>query len=588
MNDTVDALNALSIFGPRQSGVYREHAAHVRSVLGADIPTKAQQYVREWAVQGSDGALILTGNAGTGKTALVDAYCDGLDVSAPVEDGVREVAGNRFVVKDLSGVPEEGRAEVLNIERSLRSGERRGQLFLCANEGVLRDALLGAPDEELEGLLDQALEHGACLADPGAGPGSTVLNMNRQRWTGEELWRMVVEYLAREELWGECEGCGAAAGCPIRLNAQRLRTDGPREAARRLVQLASGGSVATLREILAILSNAVTGGLSCTDVEGADDEFTAAHGYFNLFFGDNLAQERIERSHLLLSIREAGLGATADVEVDGWLRDAAGAPTEVRELAAPAEEDPHSRVHTAVGAMTFGALGETITISDDAARVAECMKDFASGENALALWRRRVFFEAQPYIGGRSGALRRLTVFSHYGELLELAESLARRRETADERQALVVGLNFLAAGFHAFGGHLVVPDAGSLAARNPGSFRPPAPSLVHSQIRVDQLNLRLQDSSELKSVIDTDDVRVIVKASAGTARIALVLTPRLYQAIRDSGEFRAPVGSDIPEMTELANFYSTLASEPVEAALSIVDPVREVIRPVTLPALEA
>jgi hypothetical protein len=65
------------------------------------------------------------------------------------------------------------------------------------------------------------------------------------------------------------------------------------------------------------------------------------------------------------------------------------------------------------------------------------------------------------------------------------------------------------------------------------------------------------------------------------------VLTPRLFQAIRDSAEFRAPVGSDIPEMTELSSFYAALASEPVAAGLNIVDPVREVIRPVTLPTFD-
>jgi hypothetical protein len=586
MNETVNALNALSIFGPGQAGAYREHASEVRAVLGDDISTKAQDHVKEWAAAGEPGTLILTGNAGTGKTALVDAYCGELQAETPTNDGVQEIKEARFVVKDLSGVPEAERSEVLQLERDLRLGNRDGQLFLCANEGVLRDALEGASIDGLGEILDHALEQGVSLLESKA-PGTAILNMNRQRWTGEELWPRLVDYLVREELWGDCEGCGASVGCPMRANAEALRREGPREAARRLIQLASGGSVATLRELLAILANSVTGGLSCSDVERANSEFTAANGYFNLFFGENLDRERIERSHLLQGVREAAVGSTADVEVDGWLRDSGNAPTEVRALAAPSSENPHARVQTAVGVMTFGELGETVTVSDDAARVDECMQDFAKGRDFLGLWRRRVFFEAQAFLGGRSGAFRRLTVFSYYGELLDLADSLDTGRDTAEERQRLIVGLNYLAAGFHAFGGHLVVPDSGSLAARNPGSFRPPAPSLVHSQLPVDGLTVRLHDSEELRDAIDTDNVRVVMDAVVGQRNASLVLTPRLFQAIRDSAEFRAPVGSDIPEMTELSSFYAALASEPVAAGLNIVDPVREVIRPVTLPTFD-
>jgi hypothetical protein len=187
VNQTVDALNALSVFGPNQFGAYREHAADVRRVLGADTETQIRAYAARWAADGAPGSLILTGNAGTGKTALVEAYCDELGVAAPSEDAVFEVREGRFIVKDFSGVELRERSEILGLERAMRAGQRNTQPFVCANEGVLRAALEDAPDPDLEQRLNAALEAGSVLAERGD-RAPLIINMNRQRWTGPELW----------------------------------------------------------------------------------------------------------------------------------------------------------------------------------------------------------------------------------------------------------------------------------------------------------------------------------------------------------------------------------------------------------------
>ena len=147
-----------------------------------------------------------------------------------------------------------------------------------------------------------------------------------------------------------------------------------------------------------------------------------------------------------------------------------------------------------------------------------------------------------------------------------------------------MIGLNYLAAGFHSFAGHLVVPDAASLVARNPGSFRRPAPSLVHNEIPVERVTLRPEDGRELREILDADDVRVILAVAIDGEAAELVLTPRLFQVICESGVYRAPVGSDIPEMVELESFYAVLAQAERHPGVRIVDPTREAIRAVTLP----
>lgn len=87
--------------------------------------------------------------------------------------------------------------------------------------------------------------------------------------------------------------------------------------------------------------------------------------------------------------------------------------------------------------------------------------------------------------------------------------------------------------------------------------------------------------------MLDTDDIRVVFIAhGAAGASSRLLMTPRLFEMVRQSGRFRAPVGTDLPEMNELMGFYAALSSGPVEAPLEVVDPAGGVIRSVTLPTL--
>jgi hypothetical protein len=585
-SQVVDAVNALSIFGPRQAGAYREHADRVREVLGPDIETKIRSFVAGWALRAEPGVLILTGNAGTGKTALVEAFCEQFGSSRPEQDALVEVKPDVFVVKDFSGLKKAERGSVIKLAREIDEG-RVAQLLVCANEGVIRDALGDTPDAQLESQLDRALESGA--SNLGDGRGAIVVNMNRQRWTGAEVWGRLLDYMVRDELWESCEECDASGACPIKANAEAMRRPGPREAARRLVQLAAGGSVSTLRELLSILSHGVTGGLTCEDVVTSKTPYDATTAYFNLILGEGLSRERIERSTLLQEICAAELGAISDIEVDGWLRDPSSAPAAVTALGAGdrADLEPHGEVRTRIGLMSFAHFGETISISDDAHKVEACMADYVEGRKVLELWRRRVFFEAAGSLGGWKRGFTRLTSQTYFGDLIDVASTLRADGDTASARRSLILGLNYLVAGFAKFGGYLVVPDPGSLAARNPGSYRRPAPSIVHSQIRVEHVALQVEDGVELVGILDSDDVRVVLQATATSGESAhLVVTPRLFEIVMRSGRFKAPAGADIPEMNDVASFYGLLSRGNVAAPLEVVDPAFGVIRPVTLPTL--
>jgi hypothetical protein len=601
----VAALRGLSIFSADQSGAYREHFAAVARVLGDDVRTMLGQHARRWAESGTSGVLVLTGNAGTGKTAVAQAYCDAVDSPLPDTDDPVEVRPGRWVVKDLSGLPD-GPSRLAALRQVLDAADGGGQALVCANEGVLRDALPDLGDPAFASALESALRQGAATEGR-----VTVANANRQRPTSARLWKQLVDYVTREELWHGCDGCPSdAGGCPMRANAAALRRPNVQEQLRTLVRLGTGEAVPTMREVLAILSWAIVGGQNCGEVKArtrdlGESAYTAAEGYFTRAVGGGLTADAVERSPLLSGMQRGGLGDVSDLEVDGWLRDTTGAPEAVRALAgdpysagAPTEpgeapaagaraagglagsRSPLDRVRTNQGSMTFQALGEMVSTDEDSTRVDDGLKalvDGGGGANAAgqALWRQRLYFEAADDLGGPAAAARRLLDFRYLPDLVAFAGKAAAGGDTVFELTEVVRGLNFLVTGFASPHEGLVVPDPACLFARDPGSFRPARPSLVHSQVEVGRIMVSVPDRGLVEDLVDVDHVDVDLVVDPGTeAPLVLRIRPRMYEAIREAAQYQGPVGQGVAEMNDLRGFYGRLATRnPAESALRVADP---------------
>jgi hypothetical protein len=589
----VAALRSLSVFSADQAGAYREHFAALGATLGTDVDTKLGRYVSDWAESGVAGTVLLTGNAGTGKTAVAEAYCRAAGGSLPDEDALLEVAPRRWVVKDLSGLPST-HVRVDALRQSLGSGH---QTLICANEGVLRDALEEIGDDDATRALEEALRQGAA-----ARTGLTVVNVNRQRPTGDRLWEQLLDYVSREELWTGCEDCPfETGGCPMRTNAGQLRDHRVREQVRTLVRLGTGEAVPTLREVLAILSWSIVGNQSCESVKRRNRDlgssaFVATDSYYSRVLGGGLGAGTAERSPLLTAMRRAGLGAVSDLEVDGWLRDAGGAPAKVRQIAGdpsvtrpdlvvpgrlPAltgSLSPLDRVRTNQGVMTFYSLGEMVSTDEDPTRVddglgALVLGDGVSNAPAETLWRQRVYFEASEQVGGPVAAARRLLDYRYIADLIELARKAAASTDTVIELKDLVRGLNFLVTGFSSPNEGLIVPDPACLFARDPGSFRPARPSLVHSQVQLENLSLRVPDRGLVEELVDVDHIEVEMLAE-DNEELVLRITPRMYEAIREAADFEGPVGQGVAEMNDLRGFYGNLATHLAsDSTLRVADP---------------
>jgi len=613
----VQALRRLLVFGIDQSGAYRELYEAIAAALGADVETKLAASLRRWATSNEPGTFILTGNAGTGKTAAAQAYCVAVGAELPETDELVALPGGQVVAKDVSGMDDrESRADAF---RETLGSRLASQSLLCANEGILRDAAedLGEDYPDLRGLLDAALRFGAAAEDS-----VTIVNVNRQRLTAPALWEQLLDYITRPELWSGCVGCPASmetenvdvgtVGCPIRSNAEALRQADVRATLRLLVQTASGDAVPTIRELLALLAWAVVGdanqasdtptGLTCEVVRDSTRDrgasaFTASTAYYNLLFGEGLPSETRERSPLLSAMERLGVGLVADLEVDEWLRDTGSSNGDIQRLAgrpsAGTEErsfvagskGPLDRLRTTAGEMTYHRLGEIVSISEDPELVRAGTKALvASDLPAQRMWRRRVIFEGSPALGGAGSAVSRLTALTFAPVLVALAARIARGEDTFAEIRNIVRGLNFLVAGYCDAAEGLIVPEPASLFARNPGSFRNARPAFVHTTIDNNRVSLELPDTGVVATFVDVDhvEVRLVVDADA---TLGLPITPRLFQAIREAEGFQGPVGQGAAEMTDLRGFYGRLAAGiEREQGLHVADPSKSAIVRVQLP----
>jgi hypothetical protein len=573
----VEALRSLSVFGVSQEGAYREHFENIARVLGPDVSTKLVRWVCEWARLAEPGILILTGNAGTGKTAVAQAYCSIAGSDLPSEDNLLQVAKYRWVVKDLSGMPTmSARTEAL--KQAWRHA-RRSQVLVCANEGVLRRALQKKSEgfPEIVDVLDQALRRGAAK-----GGACTIVNVNRQRPTADGFWIELLEFLTRAELWIGCKDCPrASAGCPMMANAESLRRADVRDALRILFRYASGTTTPTLREVLSLIAWTVIGdrmdqnGLTCQKVKDrtrdlGEAAFDAKYGYFSLLFGSGLPFETVERSPLLNAIRSSGLGEISDLEADDWLRDPQLGSSTV------SSTDLSNRVLTTVGVLSFDRLGETLSTSEDQDKVDACLDALTDqADSAMVMWRRKIFFERTEGLGGIRGAIRRLLSCRYAGDLLDLADRCGRGHSSTADLLQIVKGLNMLVTGFPNIGEGLIVPDSAGLFSRDPGAFTPARPAVVHTQIPINRFSLRCPDRGLVTEILDIDHIEIELVVDDSES-LYLTIVPEMYECIRQAEAFGGPVGRGEASMAELRDFYSRLAlKEPPTVSMRVADTSR-------------
>lgn len=326
-NPFVAYLNRYTTVSPEHEAAFDEFITQLPPPSGEPLRlvTKTEQSIKNYIQRGSPPSIILTGNAGDGKTYLCRQIVQIL-TGQPVKDWSDRLdwhidLGNFTlrVVKDLSEM-DEGTGVDLMLDLAITRDEKcPKQIFLiAANEGRLR-ALLR--DDLLEGLykdIDQQLREGPNI-------NSNVIVINLNRTTTSSYVIQTLSWLTHANHWSLCQGCPALNRCPIRLNATRLADQFIAERLKFLYSILEHlGMHVTIRDMLIHLAYTLTGGLKCEDIikqsQSPGSEWQPhRYVYYENIWGENASKTFNSKASVINYLGRLNVGKTSVFEVDDFI-----------------------------------------------------------------------------------------------------------------------------------------------------------------------------------------------------------------------------------------------------------------------------
>lgn len=286
VNEHVEMLNATQPFDASFSQIYFES-----STTSVHLNTKAAQALRTHVANPDVRLIVLTGDAGHGKTymcadLLVATFGYGIDEARTALNdrgfgetsiGVLPDGRDLYVVKDLSELATSTTPGVL--ADALFGNDR--MTVVCANEGRLRAAITGRSDlGGLLTLLDESIRLGSTTTD---GVPAVILNLNHQSIVAAHdaaslLDQVLASWVLDDAPWATCNACSLRTTCPVYRNRSELADAGQDGASARSVLsdllgvVERTGHVITVREMLILISHLITGGLRCDAVRAASED----------------------------------------------------------------------------------------------------------------------------------------------------------------------------------------------------------------------------------------------------------------------------------------------------------------------------
>lgn len=348
INSHVVRLHRFLPFSAAHDQIYEEYQTGEDRL---DLDTISIEYTAN-AIRAGAGCIVLTGDAGHGKTHMCRRLLEqsllghspeiarqhllescNATVSIPPAEGV-SVPSLR-IHKDLSEIHPPSRAARLLEESAAYAGEC---LVVCANEGRLRAIVnsegAGPVCAEIRQLFEESFRRGITADLKGH---THIVNLNYQSIAAAGVNRQVSllrralsSWVGDGRRWPErsCGTCDHREGCPIRRNRVLLAEDSGSEARlRRLEEVFEVverlGHVVTIREMLMLVAYMLTGGLTCDDVarfpSSASTGWQHPWIFYNLLFRSppNLPGDRAEKViPVLAALRRLDPGLIAVRRVD--------------------------------------------------------------------------------------------------------------------------------------------------------------------------------------------------------------------------------------------------------------------------------
>jgi len=325
-NAFVQYLNRYTTVSPDHEAAFDEFIVQTPPPSGDPLrlETQTERFVRECFQQEQPPSIILTGNAGDGKTYLCRQIITAFTGQPSVEWSDRlewSIARNDQtlrVVKDLSEMGEEtGALMLLELAREWQMESPRSVFLVAANEGRLRAVLQHERLRDLRMEVDHQLGIGPDLSNGRL----VVLNLNQV--TTSTYVPSALGWFTAPVHWLACTGCAAFESCPLRFNAERLAEPHIAGRVQRLYQVLEHlGVHVTLRDMLIHLAYTLTGGLDCATVIAKSRQLgweAHNHVYYENVWGETADTTFQRRAMAILYLRRLNVGKGSIFEVDNFV-----------------------------------------------------------------------------------------------------------------------------------------------------------------------------------------------------------------------------------------------------------------------------
>ncbi|NLS90946.1 MAG: protein kinase [Planctomycetaceae bacterium] len=310
------------------------------------VKTRLDERLAPAIVDGRFRLVIITGNAGDGKTAFlqqVEELFRTLDVQVeplPTENGSRWSYEGLQYESNYDGSQDEGNVENDNVLANFLApfiGDQLSEFsgnevrLIAINEGRLLDFLEHSEfREEFSGLrrfVHVALEGAEVDLD-----GILLVNLNLRAVTAggsDCLLEKQLTELLKEQLWRPCDNCELRDRCPIKHNVDSLRDEASGAAVRvrvrrlfEVIHLRRRAHV-TMRDLRSVLSWMLLRDHDCDDVarllSRADNELTEdlANLYYpNAFADEERGERQTVEDRLVERLREVDVGLVNSPQLD--------------------------------------------------------------------------------------------------------------------------------------------------------------------------------------------------------------------------------------------------------------------------------
>lgn len=231
--------------------------------------------------------VVLTGHAGDGKTTLLAQVLDELGAHQSILNERDEIncGFSLRYIKDFSELTHDEQDDELST-----CFRRQGASLLIANTGPLLLAMerIAPNGDALEEILLEAMDQpaGQAVLIPDIGE---VFLLNIARVDNTDFIRPYLNNIIADVHWQTCDGCSCRERCPMLLNRTLLRERFDRASTfieNSYLWLQEYDQRATIRQITAHLSYAMTGGFTCEAVQYKGTPILRYYYLFsNLFWG---------------------------------------------------------------------------------------------------------------------------------------------------------------------------------------------------------------------------------------------------------------------------------------------------------------